>query len=54
MLIIQVTPNPTDSANQVYNNRDISWSWVEIGDVNSEEDLYYLGMSDVSAEWWNQ
>lgn len=54
MWIIQVTPNPTDNANQVYNNRDISWSWVEIGDVNSEEDLYYLGLSDVSQEWWNQ
>ena len=54
MWIIQVTPNPTDSANQMYNNREISWSWVEIGDVNSEEDLYYLGLSDVTPEWWNK
>lgn len=54
MWLIQVTPDPADSANQVYNNRDISWSWVEIGDVNSEEDLYYLGLSDVSQEWWNR
>lgn len=52
--IIQVTPNPTDTANQHYNNREISWTWVEIGDVNSEEDLYYLGLSNVSQEWWNQ
>lgn len=52
--IIQVTPNPTDTANQHYNNREISWTWVEIGDVNSEEDLYYLGLSDVTQEWWNQ
>ena len=52
--IIQVTPNPTDTANQHYNNREISWTWVEIGDVNSEEDLYYLGLSYVSQEWWNQ
>lgn len=54
MWIIQVTPNPTDTANQIYNNREISWSWVEIGDVNSEEDLYYLGLSDVSPEWWEK
>lgn len=54
MWIIQVTPNPTDTANQTYNNREISWSWVEIGDVNSEEHLYYLGLSDVSPEWWNK
>ena len=54
MWIIQVTPNPTDSANEQYNDREISWTWVEIGDVNSEEDLYYLGLSDVTSEWWNQ
>lgn len=54
MWIVQVTPNPTDTADSVYQNRNISFSWVEIGDVNSEEDLYYLGLSDVSSEWWNQ
>lgn len=54
MWIVQITPNPSDTANQMYNNREISWSWVEIGDVNSEEDLYYLGLSDVSPEWWNK
>lgn len=52
--IIQVMPNPTDTADQLYNNRKISFQWVEIGDVNSEEDLYYLGLSDVSEEWWNK
>lgn len=52
--IVQVTPNPTDTANTVYNNREISFSWVEIGDVNSEEDLFYLGLSDVTIEWWNR
>lgn len=52
--IIQVTANPTDTANWSYNNRYISFPWVEIGDVNSEADLYYLGLSDVTEEWWNQ
>ncbi len=51
--LVQVTPNPTDTANQTYNDREISWSWVEIGNVNSEEDLYYLGFSNVEQEWWN-
>lgn len=53
MWLIQVTPSPTDTANTAYNNRYVSFSWVEVGDVNSEEDLYYLGLSDVSEEWWN-
>jgi len=52
--LVQVTPNPNDTANQTYNNREISWSWVEVGSVDSEEDLYYLGFSDVTEEWWNQ
>ena len=51
--LVQVTPNPTDTANQEYNDREISWSWVEVGDVNSEEDLYYLGFSNIESEWWN-
>lgn len=50
--LVQVTPNPTDTANQQYNDREISWSWVEVGDVNSEEDLYYLGFSNIESEWW--
>lgn len=51
--LIQVTPNPTDTAEENYNNRYINFTWVEIGDMDSEEDLYYLGLSDVSPEWWN-
>ncbi|MCM1232116.1 MAG: hypothetical protein NC489_18500 [Ruminococcus flavefaciens] len=51
--LVQVTPNPTDTANQQYNDREISWSWVEIGSVHSEEDLYYLGFSEITEEWWN-
>jgi len=52
--LIQTTPNPTDTADQTYNNRYITFSWVEIGDINSEEDLYYLGLSEVTEEWWNK
>lgn len=51
--LTQTTPNPTDTANQQYNDREITWSWVEVGDVDSEEDLYYLGFINVEPEWWN-
>lgn len=54
MWIIQVTPSPTDSADQTYQNRQISFQWVEVGDYKSEEDCYYLGISPVSEEWWNR
>ncbi len=50
--LIQVTPNPSDSADNAYNDRAMSWSWVEVGSVDSEEDLYYLGLSQVESEWW--
>lgn len=53
MWIVQITPSPTDSADTQYNNRNISFQWVEIGDANSEEDMYYLGLSDISEQWWN-
>lgn len=52
--LVQVTPNPTDTASESYANRNVSFSWIEIGDVNSEEDLYYLGLSNVTEEWWNK
>lgn len=52
MWIIRVMGNPTDTSDGTYNNRNISFNWVEVGDVNSEEDMYYLGLSNVSEEWW--
>lgn len=52
MWIIRVIGNPTDSASDIYNDREISFNWVEVGNVSSEEDLYYLGLSDVTEEWW--
>lgn len=51
--LVQVTPNPTDSADQNYSNRNIAFTWVEIGSIESEKDLYYFGLSDISEEWWN-
>lgn len=50
--LVQIAPSPSDTAGQSYNDREISWSWTEVGSVDSEEDLYYLGFSEVDPEWW--
>lgn len=50
--LIQVTPSPTDSAQDVYNNRSITFDWVEIGDYKNDEDLYNAGLTDIPEEWW--
>lgn len=53
--LIQITPSPTDNAKgNLYSNREISFSWVEIGDLNNESDLYYLGFSKVTEEFWRR
>lgn len=45
---------PQDTAQDNYKNRKLSFGVVEIGDPNNEEDLYDIGLSDVSQEWWNR
>lgn len=43
----------TDSADSVYNNRQISFSMTETGDYTSSEDLYDNGFNQsVTEEWW--
>lgn len=54
MWLIEVINTPSDSANGYYGNRSINFEWVEIGDCESEEDLYYANLSDVTEEWWNK
>lgn len=34
--------------------RTLSFNVTEIGDYNSEQDLYELGLSDVSSEYWSR
>lgn len=51
--LISVTGDPTDTAEEVYNNRSISFEWAEIGYYESERDLYYSNLLDVEEEWWN-
>lgn len=51
--LIVITGDPTDTADETYSNRNISFEWAEIGNYESERDLYYTGLSDISEEWWN-
>lgn len=52
MWLIKVEDQITDNADTIYNNRNISFNWTEIGDHTSAEDLYYADLSDVSEEYW--
>ncbi len=49
-----ITGDPTDTANETYANREISFEWTEIGNYESERDLYYTNLSDVEEEWWDK
>lgn len=50
--MIRVTGNPTDSQKDHYLLRNISFEWVEIGDVDDMRTLYMNGLSDVDNRWW--
>ena len=32
--------------------RNLTFEWVEIGDVNDMRNLYLNGFSDVDSKWW--
>lgn len=44
---------PQDIMNGHPDLRQITFEWVEIGDVNDMEALYYNNLSDVESRWWN-
>lgn len=52
--LVYVTTPPTNSADGDYLMRKITFGCTEIGDINSEEDLYYAGLITSTEEWWNQ
>lgn len=41
-----------NNANGHYQNKDITFNFTEIGDVDSAKDLYVNGISNVTEEWW--
>lgn len=53
--LVYVTTPPSDTAVDHYKNRKITFSCTEVGDPNSEEDLYNAGLiPTVTPEWWNR
>lgn len=50
--MIRVSSSPNDSKNGHRDIRQITFEWVEIGDVNDMKTLYINGFSDVDSRWW--
>lgn len=50
--LIKITGQIQNNRVEHDDQRQISFDWVEIGDVNNQETLYNLGLSDVPREWW--
>lgn len=50
--MIRVSSNPNDAQNGHKDLRQISFEWVEIGDINDMKTLYINGFSDVDSRWW--
>ncbi len=50
-----VTQPPHDTAVDSYKNRKLTFTCTEIGQTDSEEDLYLAGfIPTVTEEWWNR
>jgi hypothetical protein len=52
--LVYVTTPPTNAADEHYLMRKITFGCTEIGNVMSEEDLYYAGLITAEEKWWNQ
>lgn len=50
--MIRVTGGIQDTQNGHFDLRQITFEWVEIGDVNDMKTLYNYGFSDVDSRWW--
>lgn len=51
--MIQVIPNPTDTADINYKFRNISFSWIQIGEHDSNEQMYNANLNDVTEIYWD-
>lgn len=52
--LISVNGSISDNGKEHNDLRQLSFDWVEIGNVNDMETLYINGLSDVGKEWWYQ
>lgn len=50
--MIQVSGKITDNKEGHRDIRNITFEWVEIGDINDMKALYLNGLSDVDSKWW--
>lgn len=50
--MIRVSNSSSDNMRGHRDIRQISFEWVEIGDVNDMKTLYKNGFSDVDSRWW--
>lgn len=50
--IIRVTGEINDTQKGHPDLRNISFAWVEVGDINDMKTLYRLGFSDIDSRWW--
>lgn len=50
--MVRVTPSINDTQLGHKDLREITFSWVEVGDVNDMKTLYDNGFSDVDSVWW--
>lgn len=50
--MIRVIPEINDTQRGHKDLREITFRWVEVGDVNDMKALYYNGFSDVNSMWW--
>lgn len=51
--LCMVSGDISDSAEDIYNNRKISFQMTEIGNVDSNQDLFESGFNQtVTEEWW--
>lgn len=51
--MVRISASPNDTMGGHRDIRQISFEWVEIGDVNDMKTLYMNGFSDVDSRWWN-
>lgn len=51
--LVYVSTPPTDAYDESTEMRKLTFTCTEIGDINSEPDLYDAGFINAGEEWWN-
>lgn len=51
--LIQVIPSPTDTSSSDYKNRTISFNWIQTGEHDSNEDMFFANLNTVPELYWD-